>query len=281
MSRTKNKTIMSLTLFIIAAVLLCSLSINAGNARAGSGTDEPEIIKLGNWTEADLDKVMKDSSESGSTGKQIDFISEKFLDTPYKDSTLTGDLNTQEVFTIDLEGMDCFTYIDYVEAMRLSESFPQFEEELKKVRYKKGNINFQDRNHFFSDWTVYNKNYVRDLTREIGGEKTRELLKNLNRKKDGTVFLPGIPVTERTIYYIPSAEIDKTVTDKLNTGDYVGIYTDIEGLDVSHTGIIIKKEGGIFLRHASSRENNKKVVDEDLIEYIQNKPGLVIYRPVN
>lgn len=280
MNQRKNKTMISLALSVIAFALLCSLTINGWNARAGSDTDKPEIIKLGNWTEAGLSEVMIKSSRAGSAGKRIDFISEKFLDTPYKASTLTGDLNTPEVFTIDLEGMDCFTYIDYVEAMRLSESFPQFEQELKKIRYYDGKVDFQDRNHFFSDWAVYNKNVVRDVTREIGGEKTKEVSKSLNRKKDGTVFLPGIPVTQRTIHYIPSSEVDKTVTDKLSTGDYIGVYTDIEGLDVSHTGIIIKKEDGIFLRHASSRESNTKVVDEDLTEYIHNKPGLVIYRPL-
>ena len=66
----------------------------------------------------------------------------------------------------------------------------------------------------------------------------------------------------------------------LQTGDYVGIYTDKEGLDVSHTGIIIRKGGVVFLRHASSKEKNQKVVDEVLSGYMQNKPGLVIYRPV-
>jgi hypothetical protein len=64
------------------------------------------------------------------------------------------------------------------------------------------------------------------------------------------------------------------------SGDFVGIYTDKEGLDVSHTGIIIKKDGKVFLRHASSKEKNQKVVDENLSEYMKNKPGLVVYRPV-
>jgi hypothetical protein len=64
---------------------------------------------------------------------------------------------------------------------------------------------------------------------------------------------------------------------KLKSGDFVGIYTDEEGLDASHTGIIIKKTGKVFLRHASSK--SQKVVDEDLSEYMKNKPGLIVYRP--
>jgi len=68
---------------------------------------------------------------------------------------------------------------------------------------------------------------------------------------------------------------------KLSTGDYVGIYTELPGLDVTHTGIIIKKNGRTYLRHASSRNVNDRVVDEDLLEYMQNKPGLVVFRPTS
>jgi len=86
-------------------------------------------------------------------------------------------------------------------------------------------------------------------------------------------------VVNRKIYYIPTSEIDDDLLNKLHTGDYVGIYTDIEGLDVTHTGIIIKKDDGVYLRHASSKKKNQKVVDEDFKEYVQNTPGMVIFRP--
>ena len=57
------------------------------------------------------------------------------------------------------------------------------------------------------------------------------------------------------------------------------MYTEIDGLDVTHTGIIIKNDDGVFLRHASSKKSNQKVVDEDLQKYIKNVPGIVVYRP--
>jgi hypothetical protein len=140
---------------------------------------------------------------------------------------------------------------------------------------------FKNRNHFFSDWPVYNKSKVRDVTGEIGGDKTQATVKQLNRKSDGTYYLPGIPVVERTVTYIPSSEVDEDIIGKMENGDYVGIYTDIDGLDVTHTGIIIKNDSGVYLRHASSKKANERVVDEDLRTYIQNVPGLVIYRSVS
>ncbi len=175
--------------------------------------------------------------------------------------------------------MDCFTYIDYVEALRLSTTLEDFNSNLKDIRYQSGNISFENRNHFFSDWPTQNSKNVGDVTYQIGGNKTIEVEKNLNLKSDGSKFLPGIPVVNRKIYYIPTSEIDNDLLDKLHTGDYVGIYTDIEGLDVTHTGIIIKKDDGVYLRHASSKKKNQKVVDEDFKEYVQNTPGMVIFRP--
>lgn len=262
----------TLTAYLILSVFAVSPCAAAG--------DTAEVIKLGKWTEAGLTEIMTEASGLGSPGERIDFISGKFLGTPYVGSTLTGDINTPEVFTIDLEGMDCFTYIDYVEALSLSDSFTDFEDNLKKIRYRDGTVAFRNRNHFFSDWPVNNPEYVKDVTSEVGGEQTVGVSKKLNLKSDGTYYLPGIPVKNRTIYYIPAAALDASVLSKLMTGDFVGIYTDKDGLDVSHTGIIIKKDGRVFLRDASSREKNQKVVDEDLIEYMKQRPGLVVYRPV-
>lgn len=254
--------------------------INNEHAQAGPEKNMTEIIKLGKWTEVGLTEIMIESSKLGSAGERINFISGKFLGTPYVGSTLTGSVNTPEVFTIDLEGMDCFTFIDYVESMSLTRSFPEFKDTLRKIRYRDGVVAFRNRNHFFSDWPLYNYEYIEDVTSMIGGDKAIGVSKNLNRKKDGTYYLPGIPVINRTIHYIPSPALDNVVMSNLQTGDFAGIYTDKEGLDVSHTGIIIRKGGVVFLRHASSKEKNQKVVDEVLSEYMQNKPGLVIYRPV-
>lgn len=276
------KRLTTLQLSGLAIPLTASLIISlfAVSLWAGAQQAMTEKIELGRWTDGSLTEIMTDASGLGSPGARISFISEKFLGTPYVGSTLTGDIDTPEVFTIDLEGMDCFTFIDYVEALSLSDSFTEFGDNLKKIRYRNGIVAFQNRNHFFSDWPVNNPDYIKDVTSEIGGTKTVGVPKKLNLKSDGTYYLPGIPLKNRTIYYIPAAALDEAVLSRLMTGDFVGIYTDKDGLDVSHTGIIIKKDGRVFLRDASSREKNRKVVDEDLVEYMEQRPGLVVYRPV-
>ncbi len=233
----------------------------------------------GRWTQGELDKIIRDSSNILDAGIKISCLSEGLLGTPYRENTLAGDLNTPEVIVVNLQGVDCFTFIDYVEAMRLSRSFPDFVENLKKVRYRNGMVSFEARNHFFTDWIEFNAAFVEDATSEIGGSAAVCVRKSLNRKEDGTCWVPGLPQSEREIRYIPSVAVDGRVLGRLRTGDYAGIYSGAAGLDVSHVGIIIRNDGEVCLRHASSV--HRKVVDEDLKDYISGKPGLIILRPLD
>ncbi|MBI4682406.1 MAG: DUF1460 domain-containing protein [Nitrospirae bacterium] len=226
-----------------------------------------------------MSHLLKEASDISSSGGRIALLSRHFLKTAYKESTLIGDVNSPEVFVINLEAVDCFTFIDYIEAMRLSNSFIEFRENLNKVRYKSGMIAYKNRNHFFTDWREFNSGMVEDVTEKISYGNSQKVVKRLNRKDDGTYFLPGIPVIEREVVYIHSDAIDDEVIENLNTGDYVGMYSKIEGLDVSHAGIVIKEQDTVKLRHASSLQKHRRVMDEDLRKYLKGKPGIVVLRP--
>jgi len=237
-----------------------------------------ESILLGKWTSEKLDALLHKSSKMNDIGSRIDSLSRHFLGTPYQESTLIGDINTPEVFVINLEGVDCFTFLDYIESMRLSSSFHEFKENVKKVRYQKGVVSFEKRNHFFTDWREFNSTRVDDVTEEIGGEIVIKIKKLLNKKKDGTCFLPGIQPKERFIHYIPVNAIDDLMIKRLKTGDYIGIYATDKGLDVTHVGIFIQEGDKIYLRHASSVEKHRKVVDQNFKGYIAEKPGIIVFR---
>lgn len=238
-----------------------------------------QIINTGKWTSEELNLILHKASGIKDDGKRIGFISRLFLDVSYAASTLIGEINSPEVFVINLGEVDCFTFIDYVEAMRLSSSFSAFIENLKRVRYHSGEISFENRNHFFTDWVEHNSGFVKDVTDLVGEHRAVQVMEKLNLKKDGTYFIEGIKPVEREIRYIPSSALDNSVIQRLESGDYAGIYSDKEGLDVSHVGIIIRKEGMIYLRHASSKLNVCKVVDEGFTDYIAGKAGLIVLRP--
>ncbi len=238
-----------------------------------------EVIILGKWTADKLDRLLGEAATIGESGARVDLLSGQFLEAQYEESTLIGDINTSEVFVVNLAAFDCFTFIDCIEAMRRSRSFALFKENLKDLRYRSGRIDFKSRNHFFTDWKAFNPGLVVDVTEEMGEERCRRVGKRLNEKKEGLFFLPGIAVRLREVTYIPSVCVDATVIEKLKTGDYIGIYSDKEGLDVSHVGIVIKKKHATCLRHASSLKTKREVVDEDLKKYLESKPGIIVLRP--
>ncbi len=237
--------------------------------------DPPRFIP-GRWPAPALDALIRESSGIAA-GERIAFLSEKFLGTPYREGSLIGDEITPEVLVIDLEGVDCFTFIDYIEAMRLSCSFSDFAGKLLSVRYRSGQPAFAERNHFFTDWTEFNTDCIEDVTAAVGGKSSEKTTKTLNRKEDGTAFVRGIPAFDREVCYIPSRAVDHEMLKRLRTGDYAGIYSPLRGLDVSHVGIVIDDRGLLFLRHASSRY--RRVVDEEFAAYISGCPGLILLRP--
>lgn len=239
-----------------------------------------EKILLGRWTRETIDGLLRESSKIEDAGGRIDFLSAQFIKTPYKESTLIGDMHTPEVFVINLEGVDCLTFIEYIESMRRSGSFEEFRENLRQVRYRSGETVFDKRNHFFTDWKAFNPGFIIDVTKYAGAAKHMEVSKRLNEKQDGTLFLPGITCRLREVMYIQSIHVDDTVLGHLKTGDYIGIYAKQDGLDVSHVGIFIRDRDKVSLRHASSVKKYRKVIDEDFETYLNNKAGIIVFRPV-
>ncbi|WP_353684872.1 N-acetylmuramoyl-L-alanine amidase-like domain-containing protein [Thermodesulfovibrio sp. 3907-1M] len=200
------------------------------------------------------------------TELRISEISRYFLSIPYKKNSLIGSLTEQEKLVVDLEGVDCMTFIEYVEALRLSNDLNSFIENLKKVRYFDGAVDFKKRRHYFTDWNELKT--VKNVTAEIT-EEFVTVVKKLN-------FIEGLEPKQRIVNYIPATILEK-IAFKLKTGDYCGFYTSRHSLDVTHTGIIILDEGIVKLRHASSHKGH--VVDEDFLRYSKQKEGIIIFRP--
>ncbi|MEA9794896.1 DUF1460 domain-containing protein [Xanthomonas campestris pv. raphani] len=212
-----------------------------------------------------------------STGHMIDVVSAQFLATPYRDHVLQGSATTPEKLIIDFTGLDCFTYLDYVEAARRSYSQQDFVNQLVLTRYVDGIVSFTHRKHFFSDWANRTYELATNITAAVSPDSVT-VVKQLNLKADGSNYLPGLPVVERAITYIPTAHIDAALIRKLRTGDFIGIYTPLDGLDVTHVGFFIMTDRGPKLRNASSRAENQKVVDSQFLDYVARTPGIIVYR---
>jgi hypothetical protein len=226
---------------------------------------------------SELDRLLNEASRIKYPAERIESLSSFFLGMPYQEYTLDGSGDGPEALIINLQGVDCFTLLDYVEAMRRASTFEEFKEQLIKTRYRDGAVSFSHRNHFFTDWSENSPEHIKDVTAQVGGPRTITVNKTINKKEDGTFFLKGVRCLEREVSYIPPCLIDEQVMDQLRTGDYAGIYAEAPGLDVSHVGIVIRKSGPLLFRHASSER--REVIDEDFEKYITDKPGLVVLRP--
>ncbi|MFO0753089.1 MAG: DUF1460 domain-containing protein [Thermodesulfovibrionales bacterium] len=237
------------------------------------------MIRWGKWSEDRLDALLRAAAGISGAGRRIAFLSGSFLGAAYREATLSPPGAAAEELTINLEEMDCFTFIDSVEAMRLSSSFQEFARTLERVRYRAGLVSYASRNHFFTDWPESNAEHIADATPLIGERRTVTVQKRLNEREDGALLLPGIPTRDRTVSFIPSGAVDEGVVGALKTGDYLGIYSGAPELDVSHVGIFIRTESMICLRHASSAQGVRKVVDQDFRDYLRGKPGIVVLRP--
>lgn len=103
-------------------------------------------------------------------------------------------------------------------------------------------------------------------------------VKQLNRQASGKERLAGLGVISRRITYIPARAITVQVLKQIQTGDYIGVYTSAQGLDVSHAGIAVRHDGRLWFRNASSLTANRKVVDAPFREYMRSKPGMIVLR---
>lgn len=237
-------------------------------------------LKMDGYTVNKLNALLREQSAThpDDIGQMNNLISREFLGIPYAANRLQGSATTPEKLVIDFRGLDCFTFLDYVEALRKSNNEADFVKSLIQTRYVNGNLNFHHRRHFFTDWSHTEHKLADDVTAQLSPHAVT-VVKSLNQKVDGGAYLPGLPMVERSITYIPSAFVNDHVISRLQTGDYVGIYTQLSGLDVTHTGFFINKDEGPVLRNASSKKKNREVVDSPFVDYIAKTPGIVVLRP--
>ena len=87
----------------------------------------------------------------------------------------------------------------------------------------------------------------------------------------------------KAFYYIPKEDVS-AVENRIQTGDILGITTNVPGLDCSHTGIAVRlSDGRIHFMHASSLKGEVIVSDEPLADYLthsSHQTGIIVTRPL-
>ena len=146
-------------------------------------------------------------------------------------------------------------------------------EKLNKIRYKDGNIDFINRNHFVeTDWLPNNQDMFENVSNLYGKTAIRNVvIDKQNWFKRVHNIDVKIPKQTVEIEYIPYSDLEKIKTDKpllvlfiVNNPNMHGrIGTD---LAISHMGFLL--ENGM-LRHAS--RDMGRVVDVNFQDYIAKR----------
>jgi len=227
-------------------------------------------------------------------------IGKSFIGTDYTANTL--EIGRKEKLVLFLVGLDCYTFLESSLAIARciksgKTTFEDYQKEILKLRYRNGElIEYPSRLHYFSDW-IYDMNkrsIGKDISKEIGGVPYNLKVNFMSthpdsykRLKDNKKFVDEIAKTEKEInsrkyFYIPQSEISN-VESKIKSGDIIGITTNINGLDISHTGIAYRADDGrIHLLHAPNVGHKVQITEKPLADYIKGnkkQTGIIVLRP--
>jgi hypothetical protein len=233
---------------------------------------------------------------------RVDAVSAGFLGTPYKLGPLgegpTGEFDRGPLITF--KALDCTTYVEEALALSLASDLPAAEALLQRIRYKDGVVSYETRNHFPEvDWLPNNETagFLRDVTREIGGNLTRTATKTISKrdwyahktladmhgldalgeaeKKRRLARLQTVgasmPDVQASVDYVPAGAIS-SVLDKLPRAAVANIVREDQPgkvVLISHQILIIDKAGVKYARHAAGAN----VHEEPLLDLVNRFSG--------
>ena len=218
-------------------------------------------------------------------------LAESFLGSPYLAGSLDG--AGPEQLRLDLTRFDCMLFIEQLLALSLSDSFDQFVEHTRDLRYRDGRVSYCTRQHYFHDWvrSAQSQNLL-ETTSGWPGEITRSLPLNfmseqrqLYRPMQSEELFDCIRRREESRqvvqHYVPLHAIE-SVLPRIQSGDLFAIATRIEGLDVSHTGVLVREGARVDALHAAPGRGVMR--SRSFGRYLRSIPdaiGAVIVRPVH
>jgi len=287
--------------FLRQSCIACGLLATSAFSRAFAETIDP--FKGKDVFDRILAKALREKWDALPIGQCMGRVARELEGTPYVGFTLEIS-EDQEVCSINLTGLDCVTFFEdtlcFSRMLKKGGRTPSdMLAEVTHTRYRGGKLgDFTSRLQYTTDWFLDNqqKNVVTILTPDLPGavdfDKKVSIMshkpESYRQLKAHPDLIPRIAMIEdlinaRAFKYIPLDKL-KGVEEHLQTGDIVGITTSIDGIDISHTGLVYVDEQGV--RHfmdASSSKSKMKVtlekgpISEDL-KYGKNT-GAMFARP--
>jgi hypothetical protein len=279
---------------IFAAIVLLFVFSYPFSLNSGSN-DEDEIRAVKKKLKT-YDKSLGDNE----IGDIVAAVGKSFLGTEYVAGTLDKNID-EEKLVIKITGLDCVTFVENTLAIsriirKGTVDFESYKNELTNIRYRDGEINgYPSRLHYYSDWIYDNskKGIVKDITQSIGGIPYNKKINFMTTHVDSYKQLKGNQdyidemisieknINRRDMFYIKKGEVSKYYDD-LQTGDIIATTTNIDGLDITHTGFVYKSKSKTFFMHASITKGEIIISKEELMEYLKSnkkQTGIMVARP--
>ena len=216
-------------------------------------------------------QLLSETKYDRSTGSRIDILSRHFLGHSYEPNPLIGSADTAEVFTASLDGFDCVTYIETILALARACDVDGFVEWLRRIRYDRGRIQWERRNHYMTLWIRNNvrEGIVRTVAIPAVPIVSRERVLNV---------VPGLAARRTRLKCVPKPAV-RRLAAYLQSGDLMFFVSTQRNLDVFHAGIIVRDGKSVLMRHAS--RSRGVVVEEELSEFLKanRMAGVIVVRP--
>lgn len=196
-------------------------------------------------------------------GELVGKIALEFEGIPYKGSTLEVS-SDKEICSVNLTSLDCVTFFEtclaFARMLKRGGRTPaSLLSEIGFIRYRAGKPgDFSSRLHYTSDWFADNQSKrvvtllselpgVEPFPQKVGFMSTHpKLYRQLsnNPRLIAAIKQQEGAINKRSLNFVPLDKI-ASVEPLLHTGDIIGICTNIEGLDISHTGLIMCTADGV------------------------------------
>jgi Protein of unknown function (DUF1460) len=218
-----------------------------------------------------LAEIEQGCKHERSIVSRIEALSHYFLGCAYTPNPMIGSADTAEVFTVSLDRFDCVTYIEICFALALASNVDDFVEWLRKIRYERGCVRWDRRNHYMTLWIRNNlrEGIIKSVWPQTVPIVTRERLLNI---------VPRLAARRVRMRCLPKAAAARSGT-YLQTGDLIFFASTRRHLDIFHCGIIMRKDENILMRHASRSKG--VVVEQELTEFLETNrmAGIIVVRP--
>ena len=239
------------------------------------------------------------NSDINEANALIEFYARQLLGTPYVAHTLEAD---EEVLTINIHQLDCLTFIETLYALTRATldgrySWRDYAANIENVRYRGGEMgDYSSRIHYISEWII--DNHVRGNLEEVTPDLPHAdyMVKNIDymthhtdsyrQLKNDSAMVEKIRRFELRNHRFPYLKRswlnDKGVKSALRSGDFVTLVTKVEGLDVSHNGIIIVDDkGDPYLLDASMSGGKVMLEPQPLFKFLEKSKtniGIRVFR---